>query len=656
MGEYRILDSIDSPQDLKMLSISKLKKLAEEIREEIIWTVSRTGGHLASNLGVVELTIALHFVMNSPRDKIIWDVGHQGYAHKLLTGRRDRFHTLRQYGGISGFLRREESEHDIFNAGHASTSIAAALGIAKARDLRGENHSVIAVIGDGALTAGMALEALNQAGHLGHKLMVILNDNEMSISKNVGALSAYVHKLRLNPLYRSLEKDTKLLVKKIPGVGDMLDELAKRTKDGLKHILVDGVLFEEFGFIYIGLLDGHDLELLINVISAAKDLDDPVFLHVVTKKGQGYKPACENPTKFHSAKPFDISKGVTLADKDSSMTYSEIFGETIVELARTDEKIVGITAAMPDGTKLKKFSQVFPSRFFDVGIAEQTAVTMGAGLATQGFRPVVAIYSTFLQRAYDQIAHDVCLQNLPVIFAIDRAGLVGDDGPTHHGVFDFTYLRHLPNIVVMAAKDGNELRNMLATAIEYEGPIAVRYPKGKGGPVHWEEPFRSIPIGQAEILREGEDLAILAIGAMVYPSLEAAEILADRWDIEATVVNSRFVKPLDEDLIKDLAKKVGKIVTVEENNLPGGFGSAVLELLSLEGMADKLIKRIGLPDKFIEHGDKEILYEKCGLTAPGIAQGIISALGRKGEEQDRGEITNPEEKIRTSEDLFREGR
>lgn len=623
----KLLQRISEPGDLRKLSPREETKLLQEIRSFLIESVAKTGGHLAPNLGVVELTVALHSVFSSPIDKIVWDVGHQSYVHKLLTGRYDQFASLRQYGGISGFPKRQESIHDIFDTGHSSTSISVALGIAKARDMAGKRHKVIAVIGDGSLTGGLALEGLNQAGHLSTDLTVVLNDNEMSIAHNVGALATYLGRIRTDPTYFRVKKDLEYLLSKVPAIGGTMVKVAERLKDSLKYLLVSGVLFEELGFTYLGPIDGHNLGLLKNTLENTKKIKGPILVHVVTKKGKGYRPAEANPDKFHGIGPFTIETG-QVCKKSNVPSYTEVFGTTLIQLAKENEKIVAITAAMPDGTGLKGFSQVFPKRFFDVGIAEQHAVTFGSGLANEGFKPVIAIYSTFLQRAYDQIVHDACLQKLPLVLAIDRAGLVGEDGPTHHGVFDFAYLRHIPGIVVMAPKDEGELQQMLKTAVEYPGVIALRYPRGRSRGVPLTDYPESLPIGQAEILRKGKDLTILAIGTLVYPALEAAEELFQEQRLEVSVVNSRFVKPLDEKLITRLAGQTAKILTVEEHVLAGGFGSAVLELLEEKGLYFQL-KRLGLPDNFIEHGQAEVVLSKYGLDKEGIKKAVLELVRRE---------------------------
>ncbi len=615
------LAQITGPRDLKPLSFPELEDLAREIRETIVDVVVRqTGGHFASNLGSVELTLALHYVYDSPRDKIIWDVGHQAYPHKLLTGRYQRFNTIRQEGGLSGFLQREESEHDHFGAGHASTSISAALGMATAGQLKGERFHSIAVIGDGALTGGMAYEALNNAGSLKVPLTVVLNDNEMSIAPNVGALPKYLSRIRTNYRYTQAKIEVERLLQRVPQGGRLLD-LGKRMKDGLKEVVYRTMIWEELGFTYVGPVDGHDIRALIETFEQVKKLDGPVFVHVLTVKGKGYQPAEDDPFKHHSAS-IKVESTKPVAAK-----YMDVFGSTLTELARTDNRIVAITAAMPDGTGLLPFAKEHPERFFDVGIAEQHAVTFAAGLAAQGMRPVAAIYSTFLQRAFDQVVHDVCIQKLPVIFAMDRAGLVGDDGRTHHGVFDFAYLRALPNMVLMAPKDEDELRHMLKTAIDYEsGPIALRFPRGSGVGVSMLADPYALPIGRGEVLREGGDLTIIAIGATVLPSIRASEILAEA-GIEATLINARFVKPLDEALILNAARRTGIVLTVEEAMLAGGFGSAVMELLTREGVSAR-VDCLGLPDRFFDHASQQSLRKQAGIDAESIAGRAAAVLQR----------------------------
>ncbi len=620
----RILDRIDAPKDLKKLDAADLPVLCQEIRDQIIETVTKTGGHLGASLGAVELTVAIHRVFDAPADRIVWDVGHQAYGHKLLTGRRDRFATLRQYGGLSGFPVRSESEYDTFGVAHAGTSISAGLGMAAGLEAQGKPGRVVCVIGDGGLTCGMAFEALNQAGHIRRNLIVILNDNEWSISKNVGALSTYLTRLTSRPLYRRLEADVWELLGRIPGAGGKAQEIAHRIKESLKSLVVPGVMFEELGFRYYGPIDGHDLGVVTETLSALKEVDGPVFVHVVTEKGKGYPFAPTSKTRSHGVSPPEAGK--------KAPAYTAVFGKTLVELAAKDASVVAITAAMPDGTGTTEFAERFPDRFFDVGIAEQHAVTFAAGLACEGMKPVCAIYSTFLQRAYDQVVHDVALQNLPVKFALDRGGLVGDDGPTHHGVFDLGYLRILPNFTVMAPKDENELRHMMLTMLEHDGPVALRYPRGAGLGVPMDAELKRLPIGRAETLREGEDLALVALGSMVQPALDAAEALARR-GVEAEVVNARFVKPLDESLLLSLARRVGLVVTVEEGQRAGGFGSAVGELFADRGVECRLVS-LGLPDAFVEHGTPAILRANTGLTAEAIVQRVLASIRRAGPSRD----------------------
>ncbi len=622
-----ILDSINRPSDLRNLPEGDLPALAEEIRETIVGTVSRTGGHLAPSMGVVELTIALHYAFDTPQDKIVWDVGHQAYAHKLLTGRRDRFATLRQYGGISGFPKREESDCDHFGVGHASTSISAALGMVTARDIKQEQHRVIAVIGDGSISAGLAFEGLNQAGHLQKSLIVVLNDNEMSISQNVGALSAYLNRMMTGNFYTRLRRETKQFLQGIPRVGASMFQIAKKAEESIKGLVAPGLLFEELGFQYVGPIDGHRIDHLLETFRNIKDFTWPVLVHVITKKGKGCEFAECNPSQYHGVPPFDPETGKPAAKKQMVMSYTEVFGQTMLKLAEDNDRVVAITAAMSDGTGLEKFSTQYPDRFFDVGIAESHGVTFACGMAAEGLRPVAAIYSTFMQRAYDQVMHDLCLQKLPVTLALDRAGLVGEDGPTHHGVFDLAYLRHLPNMVVMAPKDENELQHMIKTAVDYDGPAAVRYPRGTGIGVPMDQELKDIELGKGEVLRDGGDLVIVAIGNMVKPSMDAAERLAAE-GISAALVNARFVKPLDEELILGLARRTGRIVTVEEHALQGGFGSAVLECLESSRVSGIKTFRIGLPDRFIEHGAQAILRQRYGLDAEGI-YGAVKAFLEK---------------------------
>jgi len=612
----RLLDGIDSPTDLKGLTHQELKQLAAEIRQELVTRVTANGGHLASNLGVVELTVALHRVFDSPRDKIIWDVGHQSYVHKLLTGRRQRFATLRQCGGLSGFTCRSESEHDPFGAGHASTSVSAALGMVIARDLSGDNYHVVAVIGDGAITGGMALEALNQAGHLGSRLIVVLNDNGMSISPTVGALAKTLSKVRFDHRYHRAKKESRQILAALP-LGNRLLPVGQRIKSGFKSLVMRTTIWEELGFTYVGPIDGHNIGELETALAQARDYSlKPIFVHIITTKGKGYLPAEGDAVYFHGVPPKKVSTKVI-------PTYSEVFAQTVLRLARENPRLVAITPAMPEGNCLSIVEREFPQRVFDVGICEQHAVTFAAGLATQGFVPIVAIYSTFLQRTVDQVIHDVCLQDLPVIFAIDRSGIVGDDGKTHQGTFDISYLTLIPNLIVSAPKDENELQHLLYTAVKSSHPIAIRYPRSPGLGVELDTELHTIPIGKGEILRQGEDVAILAIGATVAPALEAAQELASK-GIEATVVNARFAKPLDAELVTSLASCINRIVTVEENVLSGGFGSSVINLLQKSAMCDIQVKSIGIPDEFVEQGTQAMLRSKYNLDTKGIAQQVLT--------------------------------
>jgi 1-deoxy-D-xylulose-5-phosphate synthase len=625
----RVLDRIETAQDVKRFGLEDLERLCREVREEILLAVSKNGGHLASSLGVVELTIALHYIFDLPRDKIIWDVGHQSYAHKILTGRKDRFHTLRQYGGISGFPKRDESPFDAFDSGHSGTSISSALGMAEAWRFRGKEGKAIAVIGDGSMTAGLAFEGLNQTGHVNRDLIVVLNDNEMSISPNVGALSTYLNRMMTGQFINRFRDEMKSFLETLPGIGKSVFRFAKQAEESLKGLLMPGLLFEELGLKYIGPIDGHRLDYLIETFQNVKKLKGPILVHVITKKGKGYPPAEKNPARFHGVPPFVMETGEFRADMvNSPPTFTEVFGKTLCRLAMEDRRLIAITAAMQSGTGLEQFAKEFPERFYDIGIAEQHAVTFAAGLALEGMRPVVAIYSTFLQRAYDQIHQDVCLQNLPVIFALDRGGIVGEDGPTHHGLFDFSYLRHIPNLVVMAPKDEDEFQHMIKTAIEYAGPAAIRYPRGKGVGVRMEDTPRSIVIGKGELVKEGDDLVIIAIGSVVYPALNAAARMEEE-GIRAAVINNRFLKPLDEELICYWAKKTGKILTVEENVLSGGFGAAILELLQEKGLFSIQVKRLGIPDLFVEHGPQSLLRAKYGIDENGIVEGAKELVGKR---------------------------
>lgn len=630
MQNEQLLQKINSPADLKMLTLEEIKLLAGEIRQLIIDVVSKNGGHLAPNLGVVELTLALHKVFTTPKDKIIWDVGHQSYIHKILTGRKEIFPTLRQYHGMSGFPKRKESEHDAFGTGHSSTSISAALGMAVARDLKGEDNNVIAVIGDGSMTGGMAFEALNNAGDLHKKMIVILNDNEMSISKNVGAMSQYLCDLRTGETYNKIKRDVEGWLKGLDFGSDVLSAI-ERLKGSVKYLMVPSSVFEELGFKYLGPIDGHDLNKLLEVLEAAKHVNGPVLVHVITKKGKGYEPAETSPNKFHGTGPFEIATGKKISDPDAPIAYTEMFGKTLTELAAENEKIVAITAAMPDGTGLNKFAEQYPQRFFDVGIAEQHAVTAAAGMAAEGLKPVVAVYSTFLQRAYDSVLHDICMQNLPVTLCLDRAGIVGDDGYTHHGVFDYAYLRSMPQMTIMAPKDENELRHMLNTALSFDGPITIRYPRGSGVGVDCSEALQQLPIGKGEVLREGEGVCLLAIGSMVAVALQAADVLAEQ-GIKAGVINLRFAKPLDEELLVQAAKKYSKLVTLEEGVVAGGVGSAVLELLNNKGLLQTTqVLNLGIPDEFVPHGDKKYLFRDIGLDLDSITAKITALVKGAGE-------------------------
>ncbi|MEE9502708.1 MAG: 1-deoxy-D-xylulose-5-phosphate synthase [Candidatus Aminicenantaceae bacterium] len=620
-----ILDRIKSPKDLKDCSMKELSQLSKEIRSLIIEVVSKNGGHLSPNLGVVEMTIALHYVFDAPEDKIIWDVGHQCYTHKILTGRKEQFSTLRQLDGLCGFPCREESEYDIYNTGHASTALSAALGMAVARDKENKAHQVVAFVGDGSLTGGVAWEALNQIGHLREKLIIVLNYNEMSISLNVGAMSKYLSYLASGQHYLRMKDHAKTILKAIPAVGWPMIKAGRAIEEAIKKTFFPGLLFEELGIRYIGPVQGHSLGSLIEVFKDAKAHEGPVLILCVTKKGKGYPPAENNPAKYHSASPFDIQTGESKST-DKRTTYSAVFGETMVDLADKDEKVVAITAAMPDGTGLRDFSQRFPDRFFDVGIAEQHAVDFATGLALSGYKPVVAIYSTFLQRAYDQLYHDVCLMDIPVVFGLDRSGIVPDDGPTHQGINDIVFLRHLPNMIVMAPKDENELRHMLKSALSYGHPVSVRFPKGKVIGVDQDEKLDVIPLGKGEVLKEGKDL-LIAFGSLVHPALEAAAKLEDD-GIELAVVNARFAKPLDEDLILSYARSGSVILTVEEGVTAGGFGSAVRELLDRKKIFDVRFKSIGLPDEIYPLGKADQIKKMFKLDPDGLAQQIRQFYGK----------------------------
>jgi 1-deoxy-D-xylulose-5-phosphate synthase len=622
-----LLDKLKLPETLKELSTKQLEQLAAEIRQLIIEVTARTGGHVASSLGAVELTLALHATFNSPQDKLVWDVGHQAYAHKILTGRLANFATLRQAGGISGFPNRQESPHDLFTVGHASTSISQALGLVKARDLAGEKHAVIAVIGDGSLSGGLAYEAINNVNGLKSNMIVMLNDNDMSISRNVGSIASYLTQVSTSDAYIDLRNRIEKLVKRIPRVGISMFEAARKLKDRTKHIVVSfkvDVIFEELGFKYFGPIDGHNIPLIMSTLHHAREVASPVIIHVLTKKGKGYPPAEKDPTRFHGTGPFEIATGKPL-NGNGQTTYTQAFGRALLELAKNDPKIVAVTAAMLDGTGLEEFAQAFPDRFIDVGIAEEHAVTSAGAMARGGLRPVVAIYSTFLQRAYDEIAHDVCLQNLPVTFAIDRGGIVGEDGATHNGIFDLAFLRCLPNLVVMAPGDDSELAKMLAFAVKHDGPIALRYPRGAALPLE-RKSSPEIALGKGEVIYRAplpssqSPITIIAIGSMVAPAIEAAKRFSN-----GRVINARFVKPLDRELILQAARDSGLLVTIEEGVLEGGFGSAVLELLAEEKVSVKTL-RLGLPSKFIEHGKRADILDSYGLSPEKIYQAIKNAL------------------------------
>ena len=613
-----VLEMISRPADLKNLSPEQFPQICKEIREKIISVISNVGGHLASNLGVIELTVALHYLLDTPRDLIVWDTGNQAYAHKLLTGRQEQFHTIRQYGGLSGFCKREESEYDTFNAGHAGTGVSAAVGFVEAREQWKQSHKVVCVVGDGALTSGLTMEGLQQAGGLNRDFLVILNDNQMSISKNVGAISAYLNRTITGEFFDRVTEETKRVLGKMPHIGEQVQRLAGRAQELVKGLLLPGLLFEELGFRYVGPIDGHQFAHLLPTLENVLKLDGPTLLHVVTKKGLGYGPAMDDPVWFHASSPFDRDTGRP-KKKSARPSYSSFAVNTLIQLAKEDPRIVAITAAMSEGTGLGAFEKLFPDRIYDVGIAEQHAVTFAAGLAAQGMRPVIPIYSTFLQRAYDQVVHDVATQNLPVTFCIDRGGLVAEDGTTHHGAFDLAYLRHVPNMVVMAPKDENELQHMVKSCISYDRPAAVRYPRGSSLGVEMEPMPQVLPLGKGELLREGTDIALVAIGVTVHQAAAAAERLQHE-GISAAVINARFVKPIDGDLIAAVAREVKCLLTVEESTAMGGFGSAVLELLSEKGIINLPTKCLGLPDWFIEQGPQDLLREKYGLTADGIYQ------------------------------------
>ena len=634
----KLLDSIDSPQDLKNIPVEKLPKLAKEIRDMLLDTISKTGGHLSSNLGVVELTLAMHYVFNSPKDKFVWDVGHQSYVHKLLTGRKSRFDTLRQYDGLCGFTKREESQHDHWNCGHGGTSISAALAFAKARDLKKEKNDVVAIIGDGSLTAGMAFEGLNHTGHIQSDMIVVLNDNEWSISANVGGMSAHLSKIMTGQVMLKIKQEIGQLLLAVPGIGKEITRYAHKIDEAIKGVFIPGRLFEDLGFRYVGPIDGHDVEGLIDSFATVKNLKGPTLMHVITRKGKGYEQAEEKADVWHGAKPFNVSTG-EFHKKKANPAYTNVFANALIELAKEDEKVVGITAAMPDGTGISKFGKEFPARTFDVGMAEQHGVAFAGALAIEGFRPVAAIYSTFLQRAYDQVVHDICLMNLDVTFALDRAGIVGEDGATHQGLYDIAYLRTLPNMVVMAPKDENELRHMLKTAIYHKGPAALRYPRGSGLGVPLDEEMRELEIGKGEVIKDGSDIAILAYGHTVDGAMMVSNMF-EKEGVSVAVINARFAKPVDKDLIVQYAKSTRCLITIEEHSLKGGFGSAVLEALQEEQVCSVPVKCIGLGDIVLEHGapgkqrkdlklDPEGLFDTIGSFYGSVLGNDASGNGKK---------------------------
>jgi len=625
----RLLDGIEYPRDMRRLTVEQLPQLAQEIREEVVSVVSEVGGHLASTLGAVELTLALHYVFDTPEDRIVWDTGHQAYAHKLICGRRNRLATIRQFGGLSGFLSREESEYDVFGAGHAGTSISAALGMVEANALAGSSRKVVAVISDGGLSAGLTFEGLNQAGHLDKNLIVVLNDNEHFIDPRVGAVSSFLSKQFTTNFGVRWQKHLSHLLSSLPG-GENLKIAVRKLRDSFVGLVTPGFLFESLRFQYVGPIDGHNIGEMVTTLENIKKVEGPTLVHVMTKKGKGYAFAEQDPVKFHGVSPFHVLTGKPKKEKSPIPSYTEVFAQALIKIAKKNTKVVGITAAMGSGTGIDKLSKEIPGRSYDVGIAEQHAVTFAAGMATEGWIPVVAIYSTFLQRGYDEILHDVCLQNLHVVFALDRGGLVGADGPTHHGVFDFAYMRSIPNLVIMAPKDENELQHMLKTAIDYPGPVSLRYPRGEGWGVEMDRELRNLEIGKAELLKNGKDIAILAVGHSVLPALQAAADLAPL-GIDAAVVNARFVKPLDENLLRDLVKRIPNLITVEDHVVMGGFGSAVLEFLADAGIGDVRVRRLGVPDRFIPHGTQEELRKLCGFDQEAITQAALQMvrLGKK---------------------------
>ena len=621
----KLLSNIDSPQDLKKIPVEKLPELAREIRDTLLDTISKTGGHLSSNLGVVELTLAMHYVFDSPKDKFVWDVGHQSYVHKLLTGRRERFDTLRQYDGLCGFTKREESEHDHWNCGHGGTSISAALAFAKARDLKNEDNDVVAVIGDGSLTAGMAFEGLNHTGHVKSDMIVVLNDNEWSISANVGGMSAHLSKIMTGQVMLKIKQEINQFLLAVPGIGKEISHYAHKIDEAIKGVFIPGRLFEDLGFRYVGPVDGHDVQSLIETFATVKDLKGPTLMHVVTRKGKGYEQAEEKADVWHGAKPFNISTG-EFHKKKANPAYTNVFADALIELAKEDEKILGITAAMPDGTGISKFGKEFPDRTFDVGMAEQHGVAFAGALAIEGFRPVAAIYSTFLQRAYDQVVHDICLMNLDVTFALDRAGIVGEDGATHQGLYDIAFLRTLPNMVLMAPKDENELRHMLKTAIYHKGPVAMRYPRGSGLGVTLDSEMKELEIGKGEVIKDGSDIAIFAYGHTVEWAMEVSSMF-EKEGVSVAVINARFAKPVDKELIGKYAQCARCLITTEEHSLKGGFGSAVLEALQEEGIFSVPVKCIGLGDMVLEHGSPTLQRKDLKLDPEGIFETIMTFYG-----------------------------
>jgi 1-deoxy-D-xylulose-5-phosphate synthase len=639
LPEYPLLSKIESPDDIRKLEVGQLEQVVEELRRYMIQAVSKTGGHLASSLGVAELTVALHYVYNTPKDLIVWDVGHQAYGHKILTGRRDRFSTLRQYEGLSGFPKREESPYDTFNVGHASTSISAALGMAVARDLSGKDYNVVAVIGDGGLTGGMAMEGLNQAGYLQRKMLIILNDNEMSISPNVGAWAGYFNRIVTGQVYQRFRKEVDNMLKAVPRIGPRLAKTTHNIVEALKTFMVPGMLFHELGFDYIGPINGHEIEPLVETLRSVKQSNVPTILHVITKKGKGWTVAESSPIKYHGPSAFDPETGEFNPTPPAPASYTSVFGKTLVKLGKMYPNLVAVTAAMLEGTGLTTFQKEFPSRCFDVGIAEQHAVTFAAGMATQGMKAVAAIYSTFLQRAYDQVIHDVCLMDLPVVFAMDRGGIVGADGATHNGLYDIAFLRTVPNMICMSPKDENELQHMFFTALNTPHPTSIRYPRGNGQGVKMDEQFRQLEIGKAELLRDGSDCAIIALGTMVHPALKAAEKLAAD-GIAASVINARFIKPLDVELLSCLAHDKPFLITIEEAALDGGFGSAVLEMLEAHNLLGCKVLRIGVPDQLVEQASPTLLHAKYGLDADGIYRKIKSFIQSHYSSRVRGSLVS----------------